>query len=344
MKKKTTDFLNDERRGSRKKEQLLHNILVAVLWVLVLLPIILCIILFGRVGQLEKELNHVKEINAQAAPGSFREELKEMALAEKAGDSKDLDDLGQETEQQTEEKGEEEAQMDGNEVQAVSPSAVGQEENADQKKHVYLTFDDGPSDHTGEILDLLEAEGMTATFFCIAKTDAHSVEMYRRIVEEGHTLAMHSYAHDYDGMYASLEAFEEDFHKIQDYLESVTGEKPMYYRFPGGSSNTVSKVSMKECIRFLDSEGVSYYDWNALNGDAEGKTYTVKEMLKRAMSGIRAYDAPVVLMHDTNAKQATLEMLPKLIKRLKKMDAVVEGIDEKTPLVQHIKVSSVVGE
>lgn len=341
MKKKTTDFLNDERRGSRKKEQLLHNILVAVLWVLVLLPIILCIILFGRVGQLEKELNHVKEINAQAAPGSFREELKEMALAEKAGDSEALE---QESEGQVEEKEKEGVQADENEVSAASPSAVGQEENDDGKKHVYLTFDDGPSDHTGEILDLLEAEGMTATFFCIAKTDAHSVEMYQRIVEEGHTLAMHSYEHDYDGMYASLEAFEEDFHKIQDYLESVTGEKPMYYRFPGGSSNTVSKVSMKKCIRFLESEGVSYYDWNALNGDAEGKTYTVQEMLQRAMSGIRAYDAPVVLMHDTNAKQATLEMLPKLIKRLKKMDAVVEGIDENTPLVQHIKVSSVVGE
>lgn len=345
MKKKTMDFLNDERRDSRKKEQILRNVFVALLWTLVLLPLILCIILFGKVGQLEKELNQVKEINAEAAPGSFKAKLKEMALVEEAEDDKASgSEVKENIVKAASEEKEEGVQTEKEEVPSVSPSAVEAGNISDGKKHVYLTFDDGPSDHTEDILELLEAEGMTATFFCIGKTDAHSIEMYQRIVEGGHTLAMHSYSHDYEGMYASLEAFEADFHKIQDYLEDITGEKPVYYRFPGGSSNTVSKVSMKKCIRFLESEGVPYFDWNALNGDAEGKVYTIGEMIKRTMSGVRLYDEPVVLMHDTNAKQATLEMLPKLIKKLKKMDAVVEGINENTPLVQHIKVSSVVNK
>lgn len=349
MKKKTSEFLNGNLKSSRKKDQMLHNLLVAGLWLVVLLPLILCIILFGRVGQLEKELNEVKEINAEAAQGSFEAELKEMALAAEAED-----EVSPEKEKKDPAKSETETegmQTEDAQTQAASPSAVDgnapvteDDTDSDGKKHVYLTFDDGPSDHTEELLELLESNGMTATFFCIGKTDAHSVEMYQRIVDGGHTLAMHSYSHDYESLYASLDSFKEDFYKIQSYLEDVTGEKPVYYRFPGGSSNTVSKVNMKQCIRFLNSEGVNYYDWNALNGDAEGKVYSVKEMLKRTMSGIRLYDNPVVLMHDTNAKQKTLEMMPKLIKKLKKMGAVVEGIDENTPLVQHVKASSVASE
>lgn len=329
MKKKPMNFINGEHKGVRKREQMVHNVLVALLWALVLLPLLLCIVLFARVGQLEKELHQIKEMNAQTNSGSFRQELEEMALAEKEKSSE-------------QEKNNDTSKTD-NQTQTevgVSPSASAVE----TEKRVYLTFDDGPSDHTEDILELLEAENMTATFFCIGKTDEHSVAMYKRILEGGHTLAMHSYSHDYSGIYANLEAFKADFHKIQDYMEEVTGQKPIYYRFPGGSSNAVSKVSMKECIRFLDSEGVAYFDWNALNGDAEGKTYTVEEMLQRTMSGIKLYDSPVVLMHDTNAKQKTLEMLPTLIKKLKKMNAAVVGIDENTPLVQHIKVSSVVGE
>ncbi len=336
--------MEKKRNGSRRKEKFLHNLLAAVLWLCVLLPLILCIILFVKVGSLEKELKQVKEINAQAAPGSFEEELKTMALkaekeeaAEEPGQN-DAEGSEQKTETVKKEETKEETKPEENKVSVPSPASV----YTDGKKHVYLTFDDGPSDHTLDILELLEDNGMTATFFCIGKTDEHSKEMYRRIVEGGHTLAMHSYSHDYGALYASAKSFKEDFYKIQSYFEEVTGVKPMYYRFPGGSSNTVSKVSMKKCIKFLTKQGVAYYDWNALNGDAEGKVYAVKDMLKRTMDGIKAYQCPVVLMHDTNAKERTLEMLPKLIKKLKKMDAVVEGIDENTPLVQHIKVTDVV--
>jgi peptidoglycan/xylan/chitin deacetylase (PgdA/CDA1 family) len=310
------------------------------------------------VGSLEKELKEVKEMSAEAAPGSFEADRQEMAKelemededsqqAEEdtdgeqtlaaAGDTESKDEQGQDEQEQ------QEGTQPKEDASAASSSAVSaQAEIEDDRKHVYLTFDDGPSDHTEDILELLEDNGMTATFFCIGKTDDHSKEMYKRIVEGGHTLAMHSYSHDYAALYESEESFTEDLHKVQDYFEEITGVKPVYYRFPGGSSNTVSKLPMRKYIKILYDEGISYFDWNALNGDAEGKTYTVAEMLKRSMSGIEPYQNPVVLMHDTNAKQTTLEMLPKLIKKLKKMDAVVKGIDENTPLVQHIKVEDVV--
>lgn len=337
MKRKSTEAFHNRQKTSRQKTG--QNVFAAALWLLVLLPLILCIILFVRMGNLEKELREVKEMNAAVAePGSFETRLKEMALAAETEDGKTL------KEEKKNENEEEEKESNSKQTSQVSNNTSGKEPIDDGKKHVYLTFDDGPSDHTEDILELLEKNGMTATFFCIGKTDEYSKEMYQRIIDGGHTLAMHSYSHDYPTLYASLSSFKEDFHKIQDYFEEVTGVKPMYYRFPGGSSNTVSKVSMKKCIKFLAKEGVNYYDWNALNGDAEGKTYSVEEMLKRTISGVKLYDSPVVLMHDTNAKQRTLEMLPKLIKKLKKMDAVVEGIDENTPLVQHIKVSSVVTE
>lgn len=342
VKKKSTGTLNNA-RNAKRQEKMLHNVLVSALWLVVLLPVILCIILFIRVGHLEKELKEVKQINAEASPGSFETELKAMALAAETEDQET--DVSMDKQEDISSKKSKDSKINQTEetqqVQTISSSSVKTGEEED-RKYVYLTFDDGPSDHTEDILELLESNKMTATFFCIGKTDEHSKEMYQRIVEGGHTLAMHSYSHDYAALYKSLDSFKEDFYRVQNYFEEITGVKPIYYRFPGGSSNTVSKVDMKKCIQFLSEEGVNYYDWNALNGDAEGKVYSVKEMLKRTMAGIKAYQKPVVLMHDTNAKQRTLEMLPKLIKKLKKMGAVVTGIDENTPLVQHVKVEDVV--
>ena len=78
--------------------------------------------------------------------------------------------------------------------------------NLNQKK-VYLTFDDGPSDHTAEILDILKKNKVKATFFVVGKETEHAKKMYQRIILEGHTLAMHSYSHNYDQIYASVDAF-----------------------------------------------------------------------------------------------------------------------------------------
>ena len=153
---------------------------------------------------------------------------------------------------------------------------------------------------------------------------------------------MHSYTHVYRTVYADLESFEKDVTGISDYLYQITGVRPKYYRFPGGSSNTVSKVPMKECIRYLNQSDLTYFDWNAQNDDATGKSYTADQLVEHALRNVKAAGSNVVLlMHDEQTKTATAESLPKLIKQLKNAGYDILPITDKTPLVQHVSKDSV---
>lgn len=205
-------------------------------------------------------------------------------------------------------------------------------------KRVYLTFDDGPSKNTEKILGILKEYDVHATFFVIGKEDDFSKSMYKRIVEEGHTLGMHSYSHKYNEIYQSKKAFFQDYRKIKKLLYEVTGQRPVYYRFPGGTSNTISKVSMKSLASGLTKRGSVYFDWNAMNGDATGKDLTKKQMINNVLEDVKIHNTSVVLMHDTADKNKTVEMLPDLLGELKKMKVDVLPIDGDTPLVQHVKV------
>lgn len=205
-------------------------------------------------------------------------------------------------------------------------------------KRIYLTFDDGPSKNTEKILGILKEYDVHATFFVIGKEDEFSKSMYKRIVEEGHTLGMHSYSHKYNEIYESKKAFFQDYRKIKKLLYDVTGERPVYYRFPGGTSNTISKVSMKSLASGLMKRGSVYFDWNAMNGDATGKDLTKKQMINNVLKDVEIHNTSVVLMHDTADKNKTVEMLPDLLGKLKKMKVDVLPIDGDTPLVQHVKV------
>ena len=111
---------------------------------------------------------------------------------------------------------------------------------------VYLTFDDGPSLNTEKILDILKHYKVKGNFFVVGTDNPELRKMYRRIVDEGHVLCMHSYSHKYNEIYSSVEAFTDDLDKIYTLLYEETGKEPLIYRFPGGSSNSVSKLPMKE--------------------------------------------------------------------------------------------------
>ncbi len=207
-----------------------------------------------------------------------------------------------------------------------------------EKPNVYLTFDDGPSQNTDTILDALAKANVRATFFCIAREGTQNAARYQRIVQEGHTLAMHSYSHKYDSIYADLSSFKEDVTSISDYLFTITGEVPKFYRFPGGSSNVVSDVSMRKCIRYIKKKGLTYFDWNAQNDDATGKEYSSSQLVDHAMSSVRAAGENVVLlMHDEKTKTATAESLPELIQTLKEEGYDILPITEDTKPVQHMK-------
>ena len=238
--------------------------------------------------------------------------------------------------------------IDGNAVdaeEAADIAAVEMQENThkwDGKgdsssgiRRVYLTFDDGPSANTDRILDILAQYGVKATFFVVGKEGY--ADQYRRIVEDGHTLAMHSYSHRYNEVYASLDAYKADLTKLHDYLYELTGEDCRFVRFPGGSSNTVSTVSMWDLIDYLDSEDMVYFDWNVSSGDSTGGKKSVEQLTSNVLDNIGKYNNAVVLFHDAAGKTTTVDALAGIIEKILDSDnSVLLPISEDTVKVQHL--------
>ena len=177
---------------------------------------------------------------------------------------------------------------------------------------VYLTFDDGPSARTAEVLDILKENDIKATFFVTGQTSDEAKALMCRIVEEGHTIAVHTYSHQYAQIYASVEAYLKDFNRIYTLIYETTGVYPQIFRFPGGSINGYNKETYKAIIKEMDRRGFPHYDWNALNGDSEGVNYTVEEMTQKALAKVGAKHV-IVLMHDNESKYKTVECLQGVI-------------------------------
>lgn len=205
---------------------------------------------------------------------------------------------------------------------------------------VYLTFDGGPDENTNEILDVLAKYNVKATFFVIGSEYDEMKAVYRRIVDEGHTLGMHSYSNSYSTIYSSSDSFEKDVTKLNAYLKKVTGEKSQYYRFPGGSNNEISNVDMSEFIHVLNEKKITYFDWNVSAGDS-ASDYSVQDIVTNVTEGVSKYKTSVVLLHDGDDKSTTVEALGPLIKALQKMKAKILPIDENTNVIQYIKADSV---
>lgn len=297
-----------ERERRRRIVQLKKIIIYSVL-VLLVVPAISAVLLLDKIDKLEKRYEYLVEEDINTlldSAGAFAENPN-ATVAEGEG-----------------------AQSDG-----VAPTGGGGEEDMQEEKRVYLTFDDGPSIYTGQILDILAANDVKATFFVIGR-DSQYFEYYKRIVDEGHTLAMHSYSHEYKKIYSSVEAFSEDLQKLQDLLYQVTGIECKLYRFPGGSSNTITD-SIQPFISYLQEQGITYFDWNALNGDAVSEELPPDKLINNIMKNVRRNKTSVVLMHDLQSRYTTVESLQSLIDTLKEEGYTILPIDEDTPLVQHVK-------
>lgn len=206
----------------------------------------------------------------------------------------------------------------------------------DEPMTVYLTFDDGPSENTPEILEILKKHGVKATFFVTGKEGDKAKEWYKQIVAEGHTLGMHSYSHKYSTIYESVENFSADFTKLYQLLEDTTGVKCQFYRFPGGSSNQVSNTDINEFIDYLGEQGMTYYDWNVVCGDATSQIYTTDELVQNVMQDVVKYKYSVVLMHDAAEKDTTVEALEIILQKLEKMDADILPITADAPVIHHV--------
>lgn len=309
----------------RKCVQRLKKIIVFGLVIGVTVPWILCAVLFAvsvgirdraeaenrenrsRMEKMEEELHSQEEQIAQMSGqlSEYRAQLEEAArLAETAWEQ--IDQAKKETGQK-----------------------------------VYLTFDDGPSKNTNKILDILKKYNVKATFFVLGKPGKENEAALKRIVEEGHTLGMHSYSHRYADIYASKESFAEDFQAIRKFLQDVTGVTSGLYRFPGGSSNTVSDVDIQELIGYLQEQDVVYYDWNVSSGDASSQKLSQATIYQNCIEGIAGRAVSVVLFHDAADKDTTVEALPRVIETLLKMeDTEILPITEDSTPVQHVKAEN----
>lgn len=300
-----------ERRKKRVKN-LKHAIIITLIGV-ILIPIIMCICLLIKVSTMQKQIDQLYEMreNIQKEEQLAQEEAKKREQIE--------------------------AEILASRLPETTETDEAVEQEGDGRKKVYLTFDDGPSTGTEEILAILRQYNVKATFFVVGKEDEYSMEMYEKIVEEGHTLGMHSYSHQYSTIYQSVEDFAKDIERLEKLLKEATGEDVKLFRFPGGSSNLVSNIGMQEFIKYLNDEGITYFDWNVSSGDATSKSLEPEALVQNVIQDVGIYRNSVVLMHDAVDKPNTVEALPMLLEELQKMDVDILPITEDVKPIQHIK-------
>ena len=299
-------------RRKKRVESLKRGIIIAVVCS-ILIPIVMCICLLFKVNSMQKQIDTLYLMKL---------EKKQMEMV--ASQSEELEQS--------------QAELLVDELPQTSEAS---EEEQNQKKRVYLTFDDGPSSNTEAILDVLEEYNVKASFFVVGKEDDASMEMYRRIVEDGHTLGMHSFSHQYSTIYQSVESFSQDLENLQSLLKSATGKEVTLYRFPGGSSNKVSNIGMEEFIRYLKEKDIVYYDWNVSSGDATSQELEPEEIVQNVLSDVKLYKNSVVLMHDGANKENTVRALPEMIEKLREMDVELLPITDETNPIQHLKAEDV---
>lgn len=229
---------------------------------------------------------------------------------------------------------------------ALDQQVVKQLDSEDNVYHdgdtrkVYLTFDSIPGDNTNAILDALAQYNVKATFFVVGDTSGEYDDVYRRIVSEGHTIAMNSYSNSYSQVYDSTESFTSDLTQISDYIKNITGVTPDIYRFPGGSMNQISNVDMVDLVNILNQKNITYYDWNVSAGDTAADC-TVDNIVSNVTEGVTGYDNSVVLLHDDSNRSTTAEAIGPLVEALQNINAEILPIDKNTYVVQYIKADTV---
>lgn len=231
-------------------------------------------------------------------------------------------------------------------AQTGTPQATGVTDPSDNgmrhaqegdKRYVYLTIDDGPSDNTERILEILRQYNIKATWFVVGKEDEKSIARYKAIAADGHTLAMHSFTHEYDQVYASAEAFEADLTHIQTFLQEKVGYTSTIYRFPGGSSNSTKQrqVSMTELVPILQNRGIRYFDWNVDTTDGSGTNLPVDTLIAGTNQFMGKYVYNMLLLHDADDHNTTVDALPQIIQSCLDQGMEFLPITDDTPEVHH---------
>lgn len=332
-----------EADNRRKRVQRLKKYIILTVILFILTPAALCAFLLFRLrsvsGSLEALTARVESLAEEtAAQQALLQELMEKIQTTGQGGQeqniagRELPGYELDPPQEADGSEKQQASQEEADLENMNPEVTAAHK-------VYLTFDDGPSANTEKILDILDQYGVKATFFVVGKEGEWAKDALTDIVGRGHTLGMHSYSHQYTAIYASVDNFAEDFVKLRSYLEDVTGVISNVYRFPGGSSNTISDIDMHEFAEYLNSWDVRFFDWNVASGDGGRKLLTVDELVKNSLQGIENRETSIILLHDAVGKPTTVEALPTIIENILAMDdTVILPITVDTKPVQHIRM------
>lgn len=208
----------------------------------------------------------------------------------------------------------------------------------DKKKNIgtiYLTFDDGPSNNTSKILDILKREDIKATFFLVNFNSSYNPAV-KRIYDEGHSIGIHSYTHNYKLIYSSVSAYFDDLNKMNDKIKTITGSDTKLLRFPGGSSNTISSFNkgiMTTLVKEVTNAGYHYFDWNVDSSDAwsaRNSNDVYNNVINNLKNGTN-----IVLMHDLSSNEKTVNVLEKIIKDAKEKGYIFANITMNTKEIHH---------
>ncbi len=207
------------------------------------------------------------------------------------------------------------------------------------EKTVYLTFDDGPCGYTEQLLDVLKKYNAKATFFVIGNKGRK--DLIKRAYEEGHSIGVHTYTHEYKKMYKNEQAFFEDFLKTQEVIKEQTGSYTRIFRFPGGSGNTASRRNkgiMTRLTKIMEDMGYRYFDWTVSAGDSSGKAYTSADVKNRVIAGMKNHpDYSIVLQHDIHLQ--SVRAVESILEWGTKNGYTFLGLDLTSPMC-HSKVAN----
>ena len=195
--------------------------------------------------------------------------------------------------------------------------ALCKQAQTSSEKNIYLTFDDGPSPNiTPQVLEVLEEYNVPATFFVLGSRVELYPDLVRQEYNAGHYIANHGYSHTYSSIYSSVQSVIDEYNAAEKAVQDALGipeYHTLLFRFPGGSSGGPYNDLKQQAKSTLENMGIASTNWNCLNGDAEGGSRTKEQLINRLYETAEGWDSLVVLMHDANDKQTTVDALPEII-------------------------------
>lgn len=220
----------------------------------------------------------------------------------------------------------------GNKTEKIRKITVYDKNNIPNGQVIYLTFDDGPCAYTGKLLDILKSYNVKATFFV---TNQFGYDYYiKREYEEGHSIGVHTYSHLYKSIYSSVDAYFDDLYKMRNKIYTLTGHYTNLVRFPGGSSNTISKFTPKVVTMIADrmqKEGYVYFDWNVSSKDTG--TNDANKIANNIIKSLHGRSYYIVLQHDI--KPNSIEAVKQVIEYGLKNGYEFKALDMSSPTAHH---------